>query len=52
MTYYNDPYGVGRLKAREMLERERYQKKDLITKQIARELKSISERLQELESKL
>lgn len=52
MTYYNDPYGVSRLKAREMLERERAQKKDLITEQIARELKSISKRLQELEAKL
>jgi len=48
--FYNDPYGVGRLKIRKMMERERAQKLDLITQQIASELKNISERLRELEA--
>ncbi|NLZ52267.1 MAG: hypothetical protein GX892_03820 [Thermoanaerobacteraceae bacterium] len=52
MTYYNDPYGVGRLKARKILEREKSQKKDFIAEQIATELKSISKRLQVLQGKL
>jgi len=50
MTFYNDPYGVGSLKIRKMMERERAQKLDLITQQIASELKNISERLRELEA--
>lgn len=52
MAYYNDPYGVGRLKERELLVRERTKNIDLLTEQIAKELKSISERLQVLEAKM
>ncbi len=52
MIFCNDPYGIGRLKVKEMEEKNRIQKQDLITAQIANELKSISKRLKELEAKL
>ena len=51
MTKYNDPYGIERANSKERLERERNKSNDLLMEQIVKELKNISERLNEIESR-
>lgn len=49
MSQYNDYYGVSKLKE-EKLEKERAEMKDILMKEISKELKSINERLEKIEA--
>ncbi|WP_432664398.1 hypothetical protein R9X47_28210 [Wukongibacter baidiensis] len=52
MSYYNNPYGIDRMKEKEKLENERMKKMESAMMEIVAQLRNIGERLEKIEKKI